>query len=670
MGIPISFLGAFLFLPGMGVTINMISIFAFIITLGIVVDDAIVIGENIFEYHNRGMGLVRAAVLGTRDVFVPVIFSILTNIIAFLPLFMIPSWMGKIARVIPLVVITVFIISLAESLLILPCHLGHIRPRSKGRLSTWINAGQQAFSRGFIRFVEKIFAPFLDRCIQFRHITTAMGFAILITILAFVLSGRIGIILMPRIESDVAMVTAVLPYGSPMTRVEKIRDYLTDKAWEIVETHGGDELCEGVFADINENQVEVYMYLTDPDVRPLETSEVANLWRQKVGAVPGLESLRFEADTDAPGQGAALTVELSHRNIEMLDKASEKLSEILSNFTSIKDIDDGYSPGKPQLNFTIKPEGQSLGLTPMEIAHQVRHAFYGAEALRQQRGRNEIRVMVKLPKEQRISEYDVEQLLIRTPAGTDVPLMEVAEVNWGRAYNLIDREDGRRSVEVTANIEPIEDTSRVLAALEKEVFPQMLKQFPGLACDWDGSQEELSEGVQTLISGFAIAMFMIFAMLAIPFRSYIQPVIVMVAVPFGIVGAVLGHLIMGYALSLMSIMGIVALSGVVVNDSLVLISYANEQRRQGFSAFEAIHKAGIRRFRPIILTTLTTFGGLTPMIMESSVQGRFLIPMAISLGFGILFSTSITLILVPCFYMMIDDVQRLWKQTANVIQPV
>jgi multidrug efflux pump subunit AcrB len=493
-----------------------------------------------------------------------------------------------------------------------------------------------------------------------------LGFAILVTISAFVLGGHIGMILMPRVESDVAMVTAVLPYGSPMTQVKEVCDYLTDKAWEIVTTHGGDELCEGVFADISENQVEVYMYLTDPYMRPLETSEVANLWRQKIGAIPGLESLRFEADTDAPGQGAALTVELSHRDIEILDKASEKLSEILRDFTSIKDIDDGYSPGKTQLNFTVKSEGQSLGLTSMEIARQVRNAFYGAEALRQQRGRNEIRVMVKLPKERRISEYDVEQLLIRTPAGTDVPLMEVAEVNWGRAYNLIDREDGRRSVEVTANVEPIEDTGRILDTLEEDVFPQMIKKFPGLACDWDGRQEELSDSINTLISGFVIAMFMIFAMLAIPFKSYIQPVIVMVAVPFGIVGAVLGHLIMGHALSLMSIMGIVALSGVVVNDSLVLISYANEQRRQGFSAFEAIQKAGIRRFRPIILTTLTTFGGLTPMIMESSVQGRFLIPMAISLGFGILFSTVITLILVPCLYIMIDDIQSLLKQVTNI----
>jgi multidrug efflux pump subunit AcrB len=455
-----------------------------------------------------------------------------------------------------------------------------------------------------------------------------------------------------------------------MTRAKEVSDLLTDKAWEIANSHGADDLCKGVFAEINENQVEVRMYLTDQDTRHYGTVEVNNIWRKKVGSVPGLESLRFEADTGIPGEGAALTVELSHRDIEVLEQAGRELATALSGFSSVKDIDDGFSPGKPQLNFTIKPEGRSLGLTTLEIARQIRDAFYGAEALRQQRGRNEIRVFVKLPKEQRISEYDVEQLLIRTPAGTYVPLMEVARLSRGQAYALIEREDGRRSIEVTANIEPIEDTDKVLEELEKDVFPRIANQFPGLACGWDGQQEELEGGVQTLINGFIVAMFMIFAALAIPFRSYIQPVIIMVAIPFGIVGAVLGHLIMGHALSLMSMMGIVALTGVVVNDSLMLISYANEQKRQGFSTFDAVRQAGIRRFRPIILTTLTTFFGLAPMILETSVQGRFLVPMAISLGFGILFSTGITLILVPCLYMMIDDAKRSFKRMFNTFRPV
>ena len=401
------------------------------------------------------------------------------------------------------------------------------------------------------------------------------------------------------------------------------------------------------------------MYLTEADLCPLGAGEVANLWRQQVGTIPGVESLRFESDVGSPGEGPDLTVELSHHDPLVLEQASEELAEILARFVSIKDVDDGRLPGKPQLNITVRPEGQSLGLTATQITHQIRDAFYGAEAHRQQRGRNEVRIIVKLPEEQRISEYDVEQFLIRTPSGTDVPLLDVAELKRGRAYDVIEREDGKRSVEIEATVNPIEDTDQIMDTLEKEIFPRMAIQFPGLACDWDGRQEELSVGMERLISGFVVALLLIFAMLAIPFGSYVQPIIVMVAVPFGIVGVVLGHLIMCYALSLMSMMGVVALSGVVVNDSFLLIINANERRKQGASAFEAIYQAGVRRFRPIVLTTLTTFCGLTPMMLETSVQGRFMIPMAISLAFGILFATGVSLVLVPCLYLLIEDVRRL-----------
>ncbi len=659
MGIPTSFLGGFLFLTGMGVTINMISMFAFIIALGIVVDDAIVVGENIYEYRNRGLSLIESAIQGARDVALPVTFSILTNMVAFLPLCFVPGIMGKFFIVIPLVVITVFGISWIEALLILPAHLSHVRRQRSHRWAQALHAKQQAFSRCFVSFVENRFGPFLDTCIRYRQISVAIGMAVLIVILSFVATGRIGIVMMPRVESDVAFVTATLPYGSPMDRAEKVSELLVERAQQVVDEHGGDQLCKGIYANINENQVEVSIYLTDPEIRPLGTMKVVNLWRDQVGAVEGLESIRFEADRGGPGSGAGLTVELSHRDIEVLDRASEALAARLGEFALVKDIDDGYTPGKQQLNFTIKSEGLSLGLTAWDVARQVRSSFYGAEALRQQRGRNEVRVFVKLPESQRDSEYNIEQLLIRTPAGRNVPLMEVASVERGRAYTTISRRKGQRTVTVTANVEPASQTNKVLATLKTDVLPQLRQRYPGLSYDWEGQQADMRESMGGLFSGFGIAMFAIYAMLAIPFKSYIQPVIVMVAIPFGIVGAVLGHVIMGYSLSLMSMMGIVALSGVVVNDSLVLIDYANRlYRNQGRSAFDAIHEAGIRRFRPIILTTFTTFGGLAPMIFETSMQARFLIPMAISLGFGILFATTITLILVPCLYLMIEDFKQ------------
>jgi multidrug efflux pump subunit AcrB len=660
MGIPISFLGCFLFLPMLGVTINMISMFAFIIALGIVVDDAIVVGENIYDYRQKGMSSIRAAILGARDVLLPVTFSILTNIVAFLPLCTVPGVMGKIWRVIPFVVITVFSISWIEALLILPCHLAHGKKRSAqpGLLS----ALQGFFSKGLHGFINKLYMPFLDVCIRFRLVTVTLSIGVLIVILGYVASGRIGVILMPRVESDVAVVTATLPYGSPVSKADEVSRRLVSAAEQTIQDHGGEKLSEGIFASVEENVVEVSVYLTDPDERPISTTELTQLWRERTGPIPGLESLRFESDRGGPGRGAALTIELSHRNIDVLDRASEALAATLADFSNVKDIDDGYTPGKRQLDYSLTREGHSLGLTQQALARQLRNAFYGSEAVRQQRGRNEVRVKVRLPREERVRQYDLENLLIRTPQGTNVPLAQIAHVERGRAYTAINRRNGRRTVTVTANVEPMSQTSQVQATLESDVLPELARQFPGLSYRWEGRQQDMQESTTSLFNGLFLALFAIYALLAVPFRSYSQPIIVMIAIPFGIVGAVLGHILMGYALSLMSLMGIVALSGVVVNDSLVLIDYANRQRREGATPLEAIHQAGGRRFRPILLTTLTTFGGLAPMIFETSRQARFMIPMAISLGFGILFATTISLLIVPCLYLMTEDVRGFFQR--------
>ncbi|MHC4432894.1 MAG: efflux RND transporter permease subunit [Planctomycetota bacterium] len=633
MGIPISFLGAFLFLPSLGITINIISMFAFIVALGIVVDDAIVVGENIYEYRQAGMPALRAAIQGARDVLLPVTFSILTNIVAFLPLCFVPGFMGKIWKSIPFVVITVFSISWVEALLILPCHLAHGRLGTPGRGPLAIV--QHRFSTGLDWFIKKVYMPFLDVCIRFRVVTVAISLAVLIVVLGYVFSGRIGIILMPRVESDRSVVTAMLPYGSPVSKAEEVSRRLVAAAEKAVQANGGEKLSEGIFALIDENEIEVTIYLTDPDVRPISTTELTQSWRQETGMIPGLESLRFEADRGGPGRGAALTIELSHRNIDVLDRASEALAATLADFP-----------------------GHSLGLTQQALARQLRNAFYGSEAVRQQRGRNEVKVKVRLPREQRVHQHDLEQLLIRTPQGTDVPLAQIARVERGRAYTTISRRNGRRTVTVTANVEPISQTSQMKTTLEAEVLPELAAAFPGLSYAWEGRQQDMKESTTSLFVGLIVALFAIYALLAVPFVSYYQPIVVMIAIPFGIVGAVLGHIIMGYALSLMSMMGIVALCGVVVNDSLVLIDYANRRRREGASPSEAIHRAGGRRFRPILLTTLTTFGGLAPMIFETSRQARFMIPMAISLGFGIVFATTITLVIVPCLYLMAEDAGR------------
>ena len=651
MGIPISFLGAVLFLPGLGVTINMISIFAFMLALGIVVDDAIVCGENIYEYRQK-MGWVEAAIQGARDVAVPIQFSILTNMVAFLPLYFMPGTMGKIWSAIPVVIIAVFAISWVESLFILPSHLAHSRPRPASFLSRL----QQRFDGLLGSFIDRVYRPSLALALRLRWLTLAVAGTVLLLVGAYVFSGRIGMILMPRIEADRAVVTAVLPFGSPLARVVEVQNHLLAAVERVAAENGGEKLVIGTFALINENQAEISAYLTEPEVRPLNTTEVTRLWRERAGAIVGLQSLRFEADRGGIGSAASLTVELSHRDIPTLERASLDLAERLTEFANVKDIDSGYSAGKQQLDFRITPAGQSLGLTAGEVARQVRSAFHGTEALQQQRGRNEVKVRVRLPAGERESEFHVENLMIRTPGGRYVPLLQVAEVERGRAYTAINRRNARRTMTVTADVVPMGETNQVLAALNSTVLPQLVRDYPGLTHGYEGRQADLRESMSSLFASFGLAMFAIYFLLAIPFRSYVQPLIVMVAIPFGMVGAVFGHLLMGYNLSLMSMMGIVALSGVVVNASLVLIDYANRRRQEGQSVLEAIQAASLRRFRPVLLTTITTFGGLAPMIFETSRQARFLIPMAISLGFGVLFATAVTLVLVPCLYVLLEDV--------------
>lgn len=664
MGIPISFLGTIVFLPSLDVSINMISMFAFIIALGIVVDDAIVTGENIYEERQRGINNIDAAIIGTRAVAVPVTFSILTNIIAFAPLLFVPGMLGKTWSVIPYVVITVFVLSWFEALFVLPSHLAHVSSAPRTGIAAFLHHRQQAFGRAVVRFAERTFGPFLDLCLRWRYVTVGVSIAILLTILGTVMSGRTGFILMPRVEANRSVVTATLPYGSPLSRINEVNDLLVAAAQRVVDAHGGDELCQGIFSGINDNVIEISVYLTPPQVRPISTTRLTQLWRETTGPIPGVESIQFQADRGGPGSGAALTIELSHRDIPTLERASLALAARLADFPNVKDIDAGYTPGKRQFDFALKPEGRRLGLTSENVARQLRASFYGAEALRQQRGRSEVKVMVKRPADRRASEYDLENFLVRTPDGLDVPLMDIAEISRGRAYTSIQRNDGRRILQVKADVDPIGEANQVKASIDANILPQLMKDFPGLTAGYEGRQADTRDSLRALGAGFAMVLFITYFLLAIPFRSYIQPAIVMLSIPFGIIGAVLGHMVMGYNLSVISIMGMIALAGVVVNGSLVLIDYANRLQREGVNAYEAIHNAGVRRFRPIVLTTITTFGGLAPMIFETSRQARFMIPMALSLGYGILFASAICLVLVPALYMIIEDVRIIRQQRS------
>jgi multidrug efflux pump subunit AcrB len=671
MGIPISFLGALLFMPQFDTSINMITLFAFIIALGIVVDDAIVVGENIYQYQQRGYPLLKAAVTGVREMAMPVTFAVLTNIITFLPLLFVPGIMGKIFYSIPIVVIAIFSISLIESLFVLPAHLAHLsRKKSKGMLG-WAEKRQQAFSYWFQKTVATVYGPFLRYTLSYRYITLALGLTVLILSVGYVESGRIGMTMFPKEESDYAVATAELPYGSSVAKTKAVEAKLLAAAQKVARENGGGKLVQGIFAEIGAptrnstttggHVSEIRVFLTSPDKRPISTGAFIQKWRDATGRIPGLESLLFQSDRGGPGSGAGLTVELSHRDLAILKQASSDLSKALAFFPNVKDIDDGFSLGKKQINLKILPKGQALGFTAREVARQIRNSFYGTEVMRQQRGRNEVTVSVRLPGNERNSQYNIEEFLLKSLDGTEVPLRDVVKMQESHAYTQIDRRSGRRVITISADVEPRRDTDKIVKALTAEILPQLKDRYPGLNYGFEGHQAEWAESMQSLFNGLMLSLLAIYALLAIPFRSYIQPLIIMVGIPFGIVGAIIGHMIMGYNLSIVSMFGIVALSGVVINDTLVFINTANVKRRQeGLSAKAALIASGIQRFRPILLTTLTTFGGLTPMIFETSLQARMMIPMAISLGYGILFATLITLILIPSLYLIVEDLKGLF----------
>ncbi|MEY3013496.1 MAG: hypothetical protein RIT45_2231 [Pseudomonadota bacterium] len=677
MGIPISFLGSMVLMPALGVSFNMVSLFAFIITLGMVVDDAIVVGENVYHMRQNGVPPMRAAILGAKQVGVPVTFSILTTVAAFLPLLFVPGFSGKIFRVIPAVVISVLVISLVESLFVLPAHLGHMRRARGVGLLAFVNRQQGKVSGLLEWFIDRLYSPALRVFLEWRYAVVAAGVAALVASVGAVAGGRLEFAFLPRVESDVVSANAALPFGSPVERTEAVRERLVAAAQTVLARHGGDKVKRGLFAAVGSaterggarggaaatgsHLASAQVFLVPSDQREVSAQQFAKEWREEVGPIAGVDTLTFTY-SNGPSGGQPIDVELTHPSMDVLEMAAGELAGQLASFSGVKDIDDGFSAGKPQLDFRILPAAASLGLTASDVGRQLRSAFFGVEALRQQRGRDEVRVMVRLPESERVSEHELERMLLRAPNGTEIPLYEAAEADRGRSYTSIRRVDGKRSVSVNADVVPgVASPDKVNSELKERVLPELMARYAGLGWSFAGERRERTESLAALGQGYMVALLLIFALLAIPFRSYVQPIVVMTAIPFGIVGAVAGHLAMGIELSIISMMGIVALSGVVVNDSLVLVDAANRRREEGASHFDAIAWAGARRFRPILLTSLTTFLGLAPMIFETSVQARFLIPMAVSLGFGILFATVIVLVLVPAFYLLVEDIRALYQ---------
>lgn len=666
LGIPTSFLGSLLFLQYFGVSINMVSMFAFIIALGIVVDDAIIVGENIYEYRQRGMNYTDAAIKGTKDVAIPVTFSILTNIVAFIPILFLPGTMGKMYYAIPIVVIIVFAISWIESLIVLPAHLAFKEEAKEDGFSHTLWVQQQQIAKGLDTFVQKIYKPSLLFFIHNRYTTIVTGLMILVSVLAYAKSGRLGFEIMPRVESNRAVVYATLPIGVPMQTMEEINQKIITAGLQTIAQINEPNLNEGYKSQIIDNAIQVTFYLIDGQERITSTGEFNEKWRKNLGKLSGVDSLVFKKDIGGPGGGrSALTIELSHRDTVILESAAEELALTLKSFAITKDVDNGLLAGKRQMDFVLLPLGQKLGLSAYEVARQVRYTTYGKESIREQQGRNEVKIMVRQQENERINEADIDNIMIKAPNGSFVRLGDIAQRIEGNSYTKIVRRDGKRTINVTANVEPERDTPQIVASLDEGFLTQLQLKYPELEITYQGRQAEAKESGQSLISSLLFVLAVLYIMLAIPFASYTQPLIVMVAIPFGIIGAFLGHIMMGYSLSMVSVMGIVALCGVVVNDTLVMVDYANTMRKEKHKPYEAIILAATRRFRPIILTTATTFGGLAPMIFERSIQAKFMIPMAISLGYGILFSTVISLIFVPSLYLILEDIKHFFGNTQK-----
>ncbi len=665
MGIPISFMGAFFLFPFMDVSISMVSLFAFIIALGIVVDDAIVVGENIYHYRERGYSPLSAAIKGTKEMAVPVSFAILTNIVAFMPIYFIPGTTGKIFQVIPVVVITIFIVSWIESLFILPSHLANVKKGVKNPLLQKVHQYQQKFSRGFRAWVRFRFGPFLTFSLKHRYALVLISLSLLILTISYAMSGRMGMQIFPRTPSDYAQAMIKMPFGTPAEVTKRMVQKIVDAAYSVEKEKGLDSYIKGIYARLGREGTHeglIRIYLPPASIREelLSNADFVEAWRKKTGEIPGAELLRFSAYAAGPGHGSAISLEISHDRLEVLKQVSALIAKELHKYPRLYDITDGFEEGKAQINFTLKPAAYALGFDAKSIAREVRAAFYGAESQRILVENDEVKVMVKLPKIQRESLQTLYELRLFTKENKEVSLLDLVELKWGHAYTEITRVNSRRVIQVEANIRPRSKALEIMNDLQSSFLPQLQKQFPGLSYSFEGDQTEIRDSFGTLKTTFIMAIFAIYALLAIPFRSYMQPLIVMAGIPFGIIGALIGHLIMGYSLSVVSMFGIVALSGIVVNDALILVDFANRyKRRKGTQTIKIVREAAIQRFRPILLTTITTFGGLIPMIFETSKQAVFLIPMAISLGFGVLFATFVTLLIIPALYMIVEDITHL-----------
>ena len=683
IGIPISFMGAFLVLDFSGETINMISLFAFIMTLGILVDDAIIVGENIYTHFNRGKSPSAAVVDGLKEVGGPVVMAVSTTIVAFIPLLFIAGIMGKFIAVMPRAVIAILIISLGEALIILPAHLSGALTRSALKTDSrpsWHERIRVKVEHLLNVVIEKYYTSALKYVVKNRYFTFAIGLGVLIISLGIVAGGYVPFIFFPKGESNWVIAEVGYPLGTPFKVTEKTIEHLEKQAFKLNDLfnkklkNNGD-IIVNTFAlvgmiprrdwkpgESGGHCGEVWIELVPSEKRRgLSVNTVLNKWRSLTGEIPGVETLTFTTLEGGPG-GNPIEIQLVGKDFNQLRRAADELKIEMRTYPGTFDITDDFKPGKEEKQVNIKEGAGSLGITMRDIARQLRQAFYGEESVRIQRGRDDVKVMVRYDASDRRSIAGIEEMRIRTIDGQEIPIEEVADITHGRAYSVIHRVDRKRVITVISNLdESIANASKIVADLNKDFLPKLIERYPGLEYDLEGQEKRTRESLGSLKNGYVLALMGMFLLFASQFRSYIQPVIIMMAIPFGLIGAIAGHLVMGLAITMISIFGIVALSGIVVNDSLILIDFINRAARNGMEIETAVVQSGKVRFRPVLLTSITTIAGLLPLLLERSFQAQFLIPMAVSISFGLLFATVLTLLYVPALYLIIRDVRNVFR---------
>lgn len=663
MGIPVCFLGTMLVMPlePFSMTINMLTLFAFILVLGIVVDDAIVIGESAYTEVERHGHSVENVIRGAQKVAMPATFGVLTTIAAFIPMLMVSGPMGIIWKSIGMVVILCLAFSLVESKFILPAHLAHMKFKNPGAPKGFFGHLKANFNDRVQYFIHHSYRNFLERCIKHRYNVVAAFIGVLILSIALVASGKVRWVFFPDIPSDFIQVELEMDEGSSEGNTLKVVQSIEEALYKMnekMEKDNGYQVVKHSFINMSSRtSAFIFAELTKGEDREVDGVTIAAAWREQLPELLSVKKLSFNASTN--DAGGDISFRLTSSDLDELSAASKELKQKLASYEGVYDIADNFSSGSHEIRLKIRPEAEALGLTLSDLARQVRYGFYGYEAQRILRNKEEIKVMVRYPLEQRRTVGYLENMLIRTPTGTSVPFSTVAQIEKGESYASITRVDGKRAITITANANKnIVEPSKVVQEIQKDYLPQLQAKYPKIQTALDGGSLDEQNAMVGLMQGFFFALFTIYALMAVPLKSYSQPLIIMSVIPFGIIGALFGHLIQGLAMSVLSLCGIVALAGVVVNDSLILVDFVNRAREQGQSVRQAAVDSGCYRFRAIILTSLTTFVGLVPIILERSLQAQIVIPMATSLAFGILFSTVVTLILVPLLYIILDDIKR------------